>query len=122
MNKMSLKHLNLTAHCIERALQMRDERAGLEPIRQSKYPKVNVFLEMLRMYQEKQHSSKQLLSESGKQLKEVVKSVLTQVSVVITTCNGGDGKDIKQFYHFDVVIFDEATQTDEPDTLIFMTR
>jgi hypothetical protein len=83
--KMALKNLCLTARCIERASQMKDERAQLNPSQQSQCPNVDAFLQVLRMYNEKQRPNKQQLVECGKQNKEIVKSVLTRASVVVTT-------------------------------------
>ncbi|KAI9787081.1 MAG: hypothetical protein M1839_003316 [Geoglossum umbratile] len=122
--KVAHKDLCLTAHCVRRAKQIQEQRDQHNPFsaQECKLPKVDAFLEILRLYNDKLRPSTQQLKESGKQLKEVSKSVFATASVVVTTCNGGYGKEIRQFYSPDVVIFDEAAQTDEPDTLIALTR
>jgi hypothetical protein len=51
-------------------------------------------------------------------LKQITLSVLGSASVVVTTCNGGDSTDLRQYYAPGVVIFEEVAQTNKPDTLI----
>ncbi|KAI9782810.1 MAG: hypothetical protein M1839_004561 [Geoglossum umbratile] len=121
---MAHKELCLTAHCIRKAKQIQEQSRQHNPFsgEECKLPNVDAFLEVLRLYDDKHRPSKQQLKESGKQLREVSKSVMASASVLVTTCNGGYGEEIRQFYSPDVVVFDEAAHTDEPDTLIALTR
>ncbi|KAI9769729.1 MAG: hypothetical protein M1839_003605 [Geoglossum umbratile] len=122
--RVAHKHLCLTMYCIKRAKQIERQREehNLLSGKECKLPKVDAFLDVLRLYENKFRPSRQQLKESGKQLEEISRSVMATASVVVTTCNGANGNTIKQFYNADVVIFDEAAQTDEPDTLIALTQ
>jgi AAA domain len=118
-NKITHKELSLLQRCVQEATRIQTNSNS----RETENSNVLAFLRMLQLYRDNaQQPSKADIKEGGRQLKQLVKSVLGQAKVVVTTCNGGDSKDIRQFYRADVVIFDEAAQTDEPDTLISLTR
>jgi AAA domain len=120
-NKMTHKVLSLSERCVREAQRIQ-ERNRESNFQETGNLDVSAFLRILELYRDKLRPTKSHLKESGKQLKKLSKSILGEAKVVVTTCNGGDCKDIRQFYQADVVIFDEAAQTDEPDTLIPLTR
>ena len=73
-SRMTHKHLSLTTHCVKRALEIQSKKAqlGLDLDQQSpSLLEVDAFLNVLNMYETGQRPTKEMIEESGKQLKYI---------------------------------------------------
>ncbi|KAH0559413.1 hypothetical protein GP486_004073 [Trichoglossum hirsutum] len=125
-NRMAHKELSLIMRCVTLAMDIEEGRCPRPTVRISETEsgplQLDAFLEVCHAYEANRRIPGKTMKKSGKQLRQLAACILKSASVVVTTCNSADSRDLRQFYQHSVVIYDEAAQTDEPDTLIALTR
>ncbi|KAH0553421.1 hypothetical protein GP486_006508, partial [Trichoglossum hirsutum] len=125
-NCMTHNKLSLVMRCITLAMDIEGGRCPRPTVRISDTElgplQLDAFFEVCRAYEANRRVPGKTLKKSGKQLRELAACILKSASVVVTTSNSADSRDLRQFYRQTVVIYDDAAQTDEPDTLIALTR